>query len=296
MGVRVLSQLLLNGLAAGSIFAIVSLGFALVYGTTRTLHIAHGIVYTISGYLFLSAITSFQFPLFLAILTGVVGAAGVGVLTELVIYRPLFKRNAHSAITLISSLGIYIILQNLAAIVFGNQTRILNYHTANAYIFGGVVLSEVQLLGLVSVIVITLSYSVTFKYTRFGKTLTAISSNPLLAEVIGIDIKLYRLMVFALGSVLAGIGAMLSVADVGIDPNVGFSAVLIAIVAVIVGGVRNFGGAILGGLLLGLLQSFSSWVLSSRWQSAIVFVILTTFLLFRPEGLLGVRMRLEEKA
>lgn len=296
MGLGVLYQLLLNGLAAGSIFAIVSLGFALIYYTTRTLHIAHGIIYTISGYLFFSAIASLQLPILLAALISITGAVCVGVLTELVIYRPLFKRNAPAAIPLISSLGVYIILQNLLAILYGNQTRILNAHSADAYVFGDVVLSKLQLLGILCLIVISLLSYLTFKYTRLGKTLKAISSNALLAEVIGIDIKGYRLIVFALGSALAGVGAMLSLADVGTDPNVGFSAVLIAIVAIIVGGVGNFGGAILGGLLLGLLQAFSSWVLSSKWQSAIVFLILTVFLLFRPEGILGLRGRVEEKA
>ena len=296
MAPSVLYQLLWNGLAAGSIFAIVSLGFALIYYTTRTLHLAHGIIYTISGYLFFSAITSLQLPILIAGLIGITGAVCVGVLTELLIYRPLFKRNAPAAIPLIASLGVYIILQNLLALLFGNHTRILNAHGAEAYVFGEVVLSRIQVLGFASLVLVALSYYLTVKYTRFGKTLKAISSNTVLAEVIGIDIKRYRLIVFALGSALAGVGAILSLSDVGTDPNVGFSAVLIAIVAIIIGGVGNFGGAILGGLLLGLLHSFSSWVLSSKWQSVVVFLILTAFLLFRPEGILGVKGRLEEKA
>lgn len=130
--------------------------------------------------------------------------------------------------------------------------------------------------------------------TRFGKALRGLSNNALLAEVVGIDVRGIRIIAFGTGSFLAGIGAVLVSLDVGIDPNMGLSIFLLAVVAVIVGGVKTFTGAALGGLFLGIIQNMVIWKTSARWQDLVTFSILIMFLLFRPQGIMGKRRRLEE--
>jgi branched-chain amino acid transport system permease protein len=247
-------QLLLNGIAMGALYSIVALGFGLIYNTTHIFHIAHGVIYTVAGYILFSSLVQLHLPLPLAVAMSLTCASAFGVLMELLVYRPLYKKNASLTIPFISSLGVYIFFQNLIALLYGNQTKVLITEPEKTYSLGSLIISRIQLIEVFSALLIfILFYSLT-NLTRFGKSLKAISNNPLLAEVVGIDIKKFRLGIFAVGSILAGAGAILSALDVGIDPNVGFPVVLVAIVSVIIGGAGVFEGAFLGGLLIGVVM------------------------------------------
>lgn len=287
-------QLLFNGIAMGALYSIVALGFGLIYNTTHIFHLAHGVIYTTTGYILFSTFTHLHLPLALSIALSLLGASAFGVLMELLIYGPLNKKNAPLIIPFISSLGIYIFFQNLIALLYGNQTKVLVAEPERTYALGSVIISRIQLIEIFAALLIfILFYSLT-NLTRFGKSLKAISNNPLLAETVGMNIKDSRLTIFAVGSMLAGTGAIFSALDVGIDPNMGFPIVLVAIVSVIIGGVGVFEGAFLGGLIIGVLQALSIWQFSAQWQNTVVFLILIIFLLFRPQGLLSRKQRLEE--
>lgn len=287
-------QLLFNGIAIGSLYAIVAIGYGLIYNTIRIFHIAHGVIYTSTGYLLFTAFVNWHFPMYLSILLGLVGASVFGIIIELLIYRPLYKRNAPPIISFISSLGVYIFFQNLIALIYGNQTQVLVSEPEKTYKLGSIIISRIQLIDIFSVVIIFIIFYLATAYTRFGKSLKAISDNPLLAEVIGIDVKRFRIGIFAIGSQLAGLGSVLAALDVGIDPNAGLPVVLVAVVSVIIGGIGIFEGALLGGLLIGVLQAFSIWVFPARWENTVLFLILIAFLLFKPEGMLGLKRRLEE--
>jgi branched-chain amino acid transport system permease protein len=132
------------------------------------------------------------------------------------------------------------------------------------------------------------------RLTKWGRLIQALADNPQLVSVIGMDVRKIRLLIFALGSVLAGFAACLVALDVGMDPRLGMNILLIAAVAVIIGGVKVFEGALVGAFLVGILQSLVIWQVSAKWEHAVTFVLLIVFLLTRPEGILGERRRLEE--
>lgn len=287
-------QVIANGLVAGCVYALVALGFGLIYKTTRVLHFAHGAVYTASAYAFYF----FLIPLSLSPLLSIILAFTVGIIlgiaTEFFLYYPLYKKGAPFAISFIASMGIYLFLINLIAMLFGNEVKILQPGLEKTYQSFGIILTRTQIIEVLVFVVVFIFFYVFMKKSRFGRLIRALSNNPELATVLGINVRKTRLLVFALGSLLASISGLLVALDIGIDPNIGFQAVLVSAIAVIIGGVDVFGGAVLGAFLLGLIQNITVWKLSARWQEAITFGILIIFLLLRPQGLLSHKKRMEE--
>jgi branched-chain amino acid transport system permease protein len=177
---------------------------------------------------------------------------------------------------------------------FGNETKILRPGVEATYHIGSVILTRIQIAQVIAAVLLVPWLLLFIRDTRWGKMIRAVRDNPVLAMVMGVDLHAVRLMVFVIGSVLGGVAAILSALDVGMDPYVGMPALLVAAVAMIVGGVGTFGGAVVGALLLGILQSLVIWQVSARWTDALTFGLLILFVLFRPQGLLGGRRRLEE--
>jgi branched-chain amino acid transport system permease protein len=288
-----LLQLLANGLCAGALYAIVALGFGLIYRTTGVFHFAHGAVYTVAAYLLYLFGATMGLPTIGAVVIALIGAAVAGVLSEVVVYRPIARRISSPLATLIGSFGIYLFTVNAIALIFGNETKVLRPGVDITFSFGPVILTRFQLLAFLAFVAVFVGFLL-FKRTQLGRLLLAFADNPMLVEVLGWNTSTLRIGVFAAGSILAGIAASLSALDVGMDPYVGMSALLMSAVAVIVGGVKVFEGAIVGGILLGIVQSLVVWRLSARWMDVFTFIILVLFLLLRPEGLLGKAVRLEE--
>lgn len=289
-----LIQLLANGLVSGCLYALIALGFALIYNATRTFHLAHGAVYTASAYFLYVFLILLKWPLWLALLISAGFTLLLGMAMEYLIYAPLKKRNASLLIALISSIGAYTVIINLIAMVFGNETKILRPGIEVTYTIGNIILTRIQLAEVIVFLIITPVVIYLLKKTSWGKSVRAVSDHPQLASVMGIKLSHVRYSVFAVGSVLAGIAAMLSGLDTGMDPYVGMPMFLIAAVAMIVGGVGTFAGAVVGAFLIGVVESLVIWQISARWVEAITFVILILFLIFKPEGLLGKRKRIEE--
>lgn len=289
-----LLQLLANGFVNGCMYALMALGFALIYNTTKIFHVAHGAVYTAAAYACYVFAILLRWPVAVSLIGAVLFAALVGVLIELLLYAPLVRREASLLVALLSSLGLYVALVNLIALLFGNETKVLRPGIETTYHFGSVILTRIQLAEILIAAVLLPLLVVVLKGTLWGKIIRAVRDHPILAQVLGINLAAVRLSVFALGSVLAAVAACLAALDVGMDPHVGMPALLGAAVALIVGGVGTFEGPVIGGFLLGILQSLVVWRISARWTDAITFAVLILFLLFRPSGLLGRRRRLEE--
>ena len=289
-----LIQLLVNGIISGCVYALVAMGFGLIYSSTGIFHFAHGIVYTAGAYLLYLFFNNLEIGILPSILLSLAGATLLGILIEMFIYSPLRKKQAAPAIYIISSLGVYIFLQNLIALIFGSEPKILFPGVGKTYHLGSIILSQTQILQAVAFVILFFVFYIFLTKTRWGKALRGLSNNPLLAEVVGIDVKKARIIAFGVGSFLAGVGAVVVSLDIGMDPHIGLSMFLVAAVAVIVGGVKTLAGAALGGLLLGIIQSLVIWAASARWQDMAVFAILIIFLLFRPQGIMGKRRRIEE--
>jgi branched-chain amino acid transport system permease protein len=289
------AQLFANGLATGSLYALSALGFGLIYNTTRVFHIAYGAVYTVSAYLLFALWTQYKIPLGIALIIASILTILLGILIDIHVYQPLLRQSSSFLIVMISSLAVYIITVNIIVLIFGNEIKVLRSGVATTFSLGQVILSGIQILQIVAFAFVFFTLVLFLKWTNFGKIIRAMRDNPDLLSLMGIDLQKVRWLIFGLGSLLAGLAAMLQALDVGIDPNIGMSAVLIAAVAVIIGGVGILEAPAFGGLLLGVLQSVVIWQASGRWQEAVTFALLILFLLFKPEGIFGQRRRLEEK-
>jgi branched-chain amino acid transport system permease protein len=287
-------QLLANGFVNGCGYALVALGFAFVYNTTRIFHFAHGAVYALAAYVFYSLFEQLGIPIILAAPGTVLLIAIAGVLIDELVHAPLDQRDASMLIHLLSSIGLYTVIVNVIALLYGNETKVLSAGGGATYSFGGVTLVRIQVVTVIAAVVILVAVFVVLWKTRLGKMLRAMRDDPELVTVMGINPRSLRWAVFSLGSGLAAVAAILMGLDVGIDPHIGLSAILNGAVAAIIGGVGLFEGAVLGGLLVGLLQALVLWQTSAQWQDAITFVVLILFLLFRPEGILGEKRRVEE--
>ncbi|MGH7799560.1 MAG: branched-chain amino acid ABC transporter permease [Thermodesulfobacteriota bacterium] len=283
-----LQQLLINGIIAGSIYALIAIGFGLIYGTTRFFHFAHGAVFTAGAYFAYTFKVLWGLPFYPSLVLAVFLASLLGVLIEVVVYRPLRHREATSLILLLASLGVFIVIQNIISLIFGDDTKTIRSGIVQEgiNIFGARITPIQITIMAVSVLLFVVS-GLIIKYTKIGKAIRAVANDPELAKISGIDSERIILLTFLFGSALAGVAAILISLDTDMTPMMGFYALIMGVIAVIVGGVGSIPGAAFGGLLLGLAQHLGVWKISSEWQDAIAFVILLIFLLFRPYGFFG---------
>jgi branched-chain amino acid transport system permease protein len=291
-------QFVLNGVCAGSVYAIVALGFGLIFFAARTFHIAHGAVYVVGGYACYGLLVCLKWPLPLAASGAIAAGVVVGVLTEWVVYRPLRDLRqfpaASSMAVMVSSLGIYVVLVNLVAIFFGNDTKILRAGPHATLSIATSTLTVIQVGQLVSGLLVVTVVGLFLKLTPLGRSFRALADDPELTGILGYDVQMLRLVVFGAGSALAATGGLLAALDLGITPSGGFDAFLFAAVAVILAGMGRFLAPAMGAILLGILQGLVVWRTSSKWASAVVFLVLIVLLIFRPQGLFGFVKRAEE--
>jgi len=294
-------QLIFNAIISGSIYALIAIGFTVIYKTVKFFHLAHGVVYTAGAYFaytFLSWLSP-QFnnspaPTAFSFFLPIVLASVVGIGIDRFIYYPLRKQQASNLIFLLASFGVFIFLQNLIQLIYGAQ--ILSIRTGpikEGHHFLGAVITDVQLtIFFVSVILMLLLWFF-IQRTKFGKAIRAVSDDPVAANVVGINPEKVILISFAIGSALAGAAGILISFETNIEPTMGFGALLKGVIASIVGGIGNIPGAVLGGFFLGLVENLGIWKISAGWKDCIAFVILIIFLLVRPWGILGTKTEKE---
>ena len=206
-------------------------------------------------------------------------------------YLPLRRKGASPLVLLLASLGIYVVLQNIISMTFGDDIKSIRSGPVKEglNVFGARI-TPIQVFTIVVSVVLVIAVAVLLKKMKMGKAMRAVASDPKLANVCGLDSDRVILLAFAIGSVLAGVAGILVALDVDMTPTMGMNALMMGIVAVIIGGVDSIIGIILGALLLGLAQNLGVWYISSQWQDAIAFAILLIFLLFRPQGFMGKRV------
>lgn len=289
-----LLQLFANGIITGCSYGLMALGFALVYFTTKTFHFAHGAIYTLASYLLFSFYNIWKIPLFVSIPLSLLITAILGILIDEIVYMPLVRKNSSLLVHMLSSLGVYIVIVNLIAMFYSNETKVLNPGLQPTHSIGFIILTRIQLIIFVISLFLFFAFLIFLKITKLGMMIRAMRDNPELLMALGIEPRKIRWFVFSVGSVFAGIASILNGLDVGIDPNIGMPALLNGAVAVIIGGIGIFEGSFVGALILGSLQSIVIWKASARWQETITFLVLILFLLFRPQGIFGIRKRIEE--
>ncbi|MEQ2006502.1 MAG: branched-chain amino acid ABC transporter permease [Limisphaerales bacterium] len=291
------AQQLINGLSLGAIYALIALGYTMVYGVLRFINFAHSDVFMVgsfAGFYIGRGMPKESFATgFLALAGAMVVCALLGVTIERLAYRPL--RNRSKLTVLITAIGVSLLLENLGQFIFGAAPKafptLFPVHTFNV---AGLVLGSNQLVVLVVALALLGALQYIVLRTKVGTAMRAVSFNPQAASLVGINNDRIISFTFALGSALAAAGGILySLNYQAIDPLMGVIPGLKAFVAAVLGGIGNIPGAALGGLLLGVVETFVNGSRFSTFTDAIAFAILIGILLFRPAGLLG-KMQVEK--
>lgn len=286
-------QVAVNGVVTGLAIALLALAFSLVYLPTRVFHVALGACYAAAPYV-LWTLMRWGWGWFPASLAALGVAATLSLLCEVLNHAPLEKAGATSGAHLITSLGIYIVVSELMAILWGSNTKVLRQGIdASFSLGGGVTLSRAQAISAIGCLVLLAAAFSWFRQSLLGLQFRAMAANAVEFSLRGYPVPRIRKLAFALAGALSGIPALLTAHDIGFDYRAGLPAILLALVALIAGGQQSFLGPVLGGILLGILRGATTWWLGARWQDAVTFLILALFLLFRPAGILGRRLRQE---
>lgn len=293
-------QELVNGVTTGALYSLIALGFSMVYGVLKLLNFAHGDLYMVGAYIGFFVIQWFggaqhltiAVPLLLVIMfvlaAGLVG--GLGVAIERFAYRPL--RDAPRIAPLITAIGVSFFLESSALLLFGAQYRVYNtadfISLSSGIQIGSVTIDSVQILVLVLGVVLMAGLQLLVNRTRLGRQMRAVAADREAAEMLGINVNFVITATFFLGSALAGVaGIMGGLLFNQVTSTIGFIAGLKAFTAAVVGGIGSIPGAMLGGLVIGVAESFVTGYISSTYSNLIVFGILIVVMLIRPSGLLG---------
>ncbi len=280
-------QTLISGLSLGSIYALIALGYTMVYGIAKMLNFAHGDVIMIGAYAGIVTVMSLGLPPVIAIILSIVICAVLGMLIEFLAYKPL--RSAPSLSVLITAIGVSYFLQNIALLIFGSQQRA--YPTIAdfpSYNIGGVQIDGITILTLAVTAVIMIALTLFINKTKLGKAMRAVSEDKAAASLMGISVNRTITMTFAIGSALAAFASIFyGMTYVYIKPTTGAMPGIKAFTAAVFGGIGSIPGAMLGGILLGLIEQFSKTYISTLWADAIVFGVLVVVLVVKPTGLLG---------
>jgi branched-chain amino acid transport system permease protein len=285
-------QIILNGFISGLVIALLATGFQLVYLPTRVFFVGLAGLYTLAPYGYLAAWMTTGLW-FVAVITSLVVVVAFSLAFEWGNHAPLARKGASEGAHLISSLGLYIVLVQVVAMIWGNETQTLRSGVEATVHLGSAVITRSQLLIAEVSVVLLSGFGVMLRTTDIGLRLRALSDNPVQFALFGYNIGAHRLFAFGLAGVFAAAASLLNAWDIGFDPHSGLHVVLLAVVAVIIGGCRSFVGPIIGGLLLGLVRAQVVWHLSARWEEAVTFVVLALFLLLKPQGLFGEKKRIE---
>ena len=282
-----LPQQLVNGIILGSIYALLALGYTMVYGIIKLINFAHGDIYMIGAFVGYYAINSLKMNFWIALVFSMIVCAILGVVIEFLAYRPL--RNSTRISALITAIGVSFFLEYIMVYFVGADTRSfpqsIKMHT---YHFGSISVTNVQLLILVVALVLMVALQLIVKKTKMGKAMRAVSVDSDAAELMGINVNNTISFTFALGSSLAGAaGVLIGLYYNSIEPLMGMTPGIKAFVAAVLGGIGIIPGAALGGFVIGILETLSTAIGLSSYRDAIVYGVLIVILLLRPAGILG---------
>jgi len=287
-GSHALAQATINGLVSGSYFALGAAGLTLVYGVLKLVNFAHGEFLTFGAYMAIAARSELGLPLALAIPFAVVATAVLALGLELAMWRPMRRKGAGVLQLLLMALGLAFVIRNVIQLIAGTDVRQLGANVTASIAFGGLHIGRTELWVVLIGFVALVALALLLRRTRLGKQIRALSDNPELAETTGIDTNRIVLYTWIVAGSLAGLSGVLYGASVGVvTPNLGFGIVLSLFAAVIVGGIGDAYGALAGGVLIGLVQEWSTLVVAANLKVAVGFCAMILVLILRPQGILG---------
>lgn len=295
-----LTQILLNSIISALLLSLVAIGFNLIFNSTKVFHLAHGAMYVTAVYAFyefnnffkplFSKAISVSFAIFLSLLL----IAVLIVVIEYLVYRPLYRKKVNSAISLISSLGVYLLVINLITFFFGNESISIDNNYKIIFSNNYFKLTDVEFMYLIISIILIISVLV-FSRTKYYIHIRAITDNYPVAEKFGINVQRTRIIALIAGTVLVGIAGIMKGYEIAIEPNIGLTLVLTASVAVIVGGVNSLRGTIIACFVIALIENYSVKFLSAQWKDVLTYSLLVLVLVFFQQGIISVKQRIERR-
>ena len=284
---------LINGLSLGSVYAIIALGYTMVYGIAKMLHFAHGDIIMVGGYVCFCAVNYLGLPTGVGVLLSIVACTVLGIVIERLAYKPL--RNAPSLDVLITAIGVSYFLQNAALLIWGSDTKsfpsVVNLPSVSLF-DGQLVVSAITIVTVIAGVVVMVGLTMFTGKTRMGKAMRACSEDRGAATLMGINVNSTISLTFAIGSGLAAVaGVLMCSAYPTLIPTTGSLPGIKAFTAAVIGGIGSIPGAFVGGLVLGVIEIFAKAYVGTQLADAIVFGVLIVVLLVKPSGLLGKTVR-----
>lgn len=281
-----------NTIYSFSLLVILSISFSQLYSTTKFFHFAHASIITLGAYFTYFFYIQLSIPLPVAIILSIVLASIIGISCELFVYKHMRQRNMQLWHYLIASIGLYVILQNLISLFFGDDTKVLRTGevTVGHEIFGAYI-TTIQIVTICFSLILFVAVNLFLNISRTGKSIKAVSNNPELSNIYGINSNRVILIAFAIGSALAAVAGILSAMDTNMTPTFGFNLLLYGVIAMIIGGVGSTKGLIAGSFLVASAQHLGAYYIDTKWMDAIAFIILIIFLIWKPLGFSGMRLK-----
>ena len=277
---------MISGISLGSVYAIIALGYTMVYGIAKMLNFAHGDVIMVGGYVSLLSVTALGLPWWVGVLLAMLVCTVLGVVIEGLAYKPL--RAAPSLAVLITAIGVSYFLQNAALLLWGSTPMSYTPIVSGSLSLGGLRISYISLVTIAMCVVIMAGLPLFTGKTRMGKAMRACSEDKGAAQLMGINVNRTISLTFAIGSALAAIaGVLLCSFNTSLMPTTGSMPGIKAFTAAVFGGIGSIPGALLGGILLGIIESLAKAYISTQLANSIMFAVLIITLLVRPAGLLG---------
>lgn len=288
----ILPQLIINGLIAGSIYALAASGFSLVYYALKFQYFSHGAIMSIAAYSFFAFLNLIGFHYVLAGILALVIATFATLIMNWLVYRPLRRRKATPTVTLIASIVLLIFTSSLLLAIFGSSTKSIRLGAkTRVFDFGIVTITSIQVSVIMFAIILFLFLWYVLKKTRFGKAMRALADNKDVAQVIGINPERIYNYAFIISAIFGTMGGILLGLEQNLYPRMGVVIIIKGFISSVVGGLGSVPGSIIGGFFIGLVENLGIWFLPSGYKDVISFTIMLIFLLFRPQGILGVKAR-----
>lgn len=283
-----LAYLILGGLTSGALYALVALGIVLVYKATGTINFAHGEFVMISGFLAYTLYVIVGLPYLASILGAVVLGFVLGALAERIAFRPLMRANMVSLV--LATVGVSFILKGTGRMLWGGRGDYLTFPPLlppDPIIIGDIILVPQQLVVLAGAAAVMVAFALFFRLTRVGKTMQATADNPKAARLVGVKVEQVHMLAFGVGAAVAGAAAALMAPITLLYPDIGFGLFIKGFAAAVLGGLNSMGGALLGGLIIGIVESLAGGYIATSFLEVSAFVVIMITLIVKPSGLLG---------
>ncbi len=286
----VAAQLILNGIIAGAIYALVASGFSLIYSVTKFMHFAHGAVLAAAAYFLYTFAVQAGIHFWIAVPLTLICTCALGEAMNRFTYKTLRKRKASGAVLLIASIALMTLVNALILAIWGADVKTIK--TINpVYDIIGARITQIQVAIIIVAVLLLIVLWFLMKRTRLGKAMRAVSDNKDIAQTVGINPEKIYTATFIIGSFLAGVAGILIGLEQNIFPQMGVSLIIKGFTGAVIGSLSSVPGAVLGSVILGLAENIGIWWLPTGYKDAIAFVLLFIFLLFKPSGLLGGKTR-----